>query len=174
LLVSASESENTEDLHWLLARFTGYTGVANFLGAKFAMNSDALKPVLRDINARGLFFLDDGSTAQSVGLSLAQDIGLPAVRADILLDAPSGQGTPQGLTTEATIDLNLSKLEAIARDKGIAIGTANDLPASVNRLALYAKEAEARGIVLIPLSAAVRTIGANHNRASADGTQSDP
>ncbi len=100
LLVSASASENTENLHWLLARFTGYAGVANFLGAKFAMNSDALKPVLRDINARGLFFLDDGSTAQSMGLSLAQDLGLPAVRADILLDAPSGQGTPQGLTTD--------------------------------------------------------------------------
>ncbi len=51
---------------------------------------------------------------------------------------------------------------------------ANDLPSSVDRLALYAKEAEARGIVLIPLSAAVRTIGANHSGASADGAQSDP
>lgn len=173
LLVSASASQNIEDLHWLLARFTGYTGVANFLGAKFAMNSDALKPVLSDINGRGLFFLDDGSSAQSMGLSLAQDLGLPAVRADILLDAPSDQGAPQ-TTTAATIDFNLSKLEAIARDKGIAIGMANDLPGSVDRLALYAKEAEARGIVLIPLSAAVRMIGANHNGASADGTQMDP
>jgi polysaccharide deacetylase 2 family uncharacterized protein YibQ len=174
LLASASASENTEDLHWLLARFTGYAGVANFLGAKFAINSDALKPVLRDINARGLFFLDDGSTAQSLGLSLAQGLGLPAVRADIVLDAPADPSTQQGLTPDATIDLNLSKLEAIARDKGIAIGIANDLPASVDRLALYAKEAETRGVVLIPLSAVVRTIGTNPHGASADGTQSEP
>ncbi|HEY1735681.1 MAG TPA: divergent polysaccharide deacetylase family protein [Methylovirgula sp.] len=167
LLVSANAGDNVDSLHWLLARFTGYAGVANFLGAKFAMNSDALKPVLGDINARGLFFFDDGSTAQSIGLSVAQDLGLPAIRADILLDAP-GDGMPQGIATSTAIDLNLAKLEAIARDKGVAVGMANDLPASVDRLALYAKEAESRGIVLIPLSAAVR---ANGNGASAQSTQ---
>jgi uncharacterized protein len=144
LLSSASASANTENLHWLMSRFTGYIGVANFLGEKFTADPVALSPILRDVAERGLIYADDGSSAQSLALSLAPDSGLAATKADIVIDA-----TPDG------IDAALVKLEAIARDKGLAIGMASALPASLEKIGSFARMAEGRGLVLIPLSAAV-------------------
>lgn len=144
LLSSAGAAENTDNLHWLMSRFTGYAGVANFLGAKLTADAAAFSPVLREIADRGLFYLDDGSSAQSLALALAADKGLPAAKADVLIDA-----TPDG------IDAALVKLEAIARDKGVAIGMASALPESLEKIGRFARGAEAHGLVLIPLSAAV-------------------
>ena len=46
-------------------------------------------------------------------------------------------------------------LEAIARTRGLAIGVASAFPASVEAIARWAEEAAARGIVIVPASAAV-------------------
>ncbi|MFZ1079510.1 MAG: divergent polysaccharide deacetylase family protein [Methylovirgula sp.] len=144
LLSTASSVENTDNLHWLLSRFTGYTGVANFLGAKLTADPAAFAPILREIADRGLLYLDDGSSPQSEALTLAATAGLPAAKADVIIDA-----TPDG------IDTALIQLEAVARDKGIAIGVASALPESVEKIARFAHAAEANGLVLVPLSAAV-------------------
>ncbi len=144
LLSSASLAENTDNLHWLMSRFTGYIGVANFLGEKFTADPAVLAPILREIAERGLIYADDGSSSQSLALSLAADLGLAAAKADVIIDA-----TPEGM------DAALVKLEAIARDKGLAIGMASALPASLEEISGFARDAEARGLVLIPLSAAV-------------------
>ena len=146
LLASATAAENTDNLHWLLSRFTGYTGVANFLGGKFTGDANVLKPVLREIGQRGLFYIDDGSSPQSMGLATAGEVGLSAVRADLILDA-QGSDLMNG---------NFTKLEALARSQGTAIGMVSDLPGSVQNLARYAQAATAQGITLIPLSAAVQ------------------
>lgn len=161
LLAAASKAENTDNLHWLLSRFTGYTGVANFLGGKFTSTAATFRPVLREISERGLFYIDDGSSARSLGLSLATEVGLPAVRADLILDGTSQQDA---------IDANLTKLVTIAREKGIAIGIASDLPFSLERIKRFAQTAEMHGLVLIPLSAAVGEAA----RAQTAGTNRDP
>lgn len=144
LLSSASVAENADSLHWLLSRFTGYTGVANFLGARLTSDSAALSPILEEIAERGLFYIDDGSSPQSLALTLAANSGLAAAKADVTIDA-----TPEG------IDSALIQLEAIARDKDIAIGLASALPESVEKIGNFARAAEADGLVLVPLSAAV-------------------
>ena len=51
------------------------------------------------------------------------------------------------------IDRALARLEGLARDKGVAVGIVNALPVSVDRLALWAKSAESRGFVLVPITA---------------------
>lgn len=147
LLTSSSVAQNTENLHWLMSRFTGYAGVANFLGAKFTASPDRFRPILQEIADRGLFYVDDGTSARSVGLSLAKAIGLPAVRVDVTLDA-GDEAQP--------IEANLATLEKIARAKDFAIGMVSDLPANVEKVADFTKMAKARGIMLVPLSAAVR------------------
>jgi uncharacterized protein len=144
LLSSASVAENTDNMHWLLSRFTGYTGVANFLGARLTSDSATLSPILQEIAERGLFYIDDGSSPQSLALTLAANSGLAAAKADVTIDA-----TPEG------IDAALIQLEAIARDKRIAIGFASALPESVEKIGNFARAAEADGLVLVPLSAAV-------------------
>ena len=55
--------------------------------------------------------------------------------------------------TPANIDRALSRLEATARERGAAVGYASALPASIERIANWAKAAEARGILLVPISA---------------------
>ena len=55
--------------------------------------------------------------------------------------------------TPVNIDRALTKLEAAARDRGMAVGIASALPASIDRIVQWAKSAEARGFVLVPISA---------------------
>jgi uncharacterized protein len=71
---------------------------------------------------------------------------LPFAKATISLDA---------VPTPMEIDRALGKLEALAKDKGVAIGVANALPVSIDRLSQWTKSAESRGFVLVPITAVV-------------------
>lgn len=153
-------AENADSLHWLLSRFAGYTGVANFLGGRLTGTPDALQPILSELGTRGLFYLDDGSSPQSVALSLAKDVNLPAAGVDVILDATS---------VTDTMDARWAKLEAIARNKGVAIGMVSDLPPSLENLARFAQTATAHGFVLIPLSAAINTAAPVSATSSQEG-----
>jgi polysaccharide deacetylase 2 family uncharacterized protein YibQ len=146
LLAGAGKAANIDNLTWLMSRFTGYAGVANFLGGKLTADAKALTPVLREIAARGLFYVDDGTSAQSLAMTLAPGQALATARADVVLDSTA---EPEA------IEAALARLEAIARDKGVAIGVASALPASVETIGRFARALEARGIALIPLSAAM-------------------
>ncbi len=144
LLSGATLAQNTDNLHWLMSRFPGYIGIANFLGAKFTADLASFAPVLQEIGERGLIYLDDGTSPQSLALTLAAQDNVPAAKADLVLDA-----TPDG------IDAALIRLEAIARDKGLAIAMASALPDSLAKISRFARVAQSRGLALIPLSAAI-------------------
>jgi uncharacterized protein len=92
------------------------------------------------------FYLDDGTSSQSLAMTLASGQALAAARADIVLDST--------VEPEA-IEAALARLEAIARDKGVAIGVASALPPSIAIIGGFVRALEARGIALIPLSAAM-------------------
>jgi polysaccharide deacetylase 2 family uncharacterized protein YibQ len=145
LLNAHSTTENLDNLHWLMSRFTGYVGVANFLGAKFTADAAALSPVLSEIATRGLLYVDDGSSPRSLAAEMAPGLNLRVGVADIVIDAdPSAQA----------IEAALIKLEALARANGFAIGVATALPVSIEHVGRWAQSLEARGIALAPLSAA--------------------
>ncbi len=146
LLVGAGKAANIDNLTWMMSRFTGYAGVANFLGGKLTADAKALTPVLREIAARGLFYVDDGTSAQSLAMTLAPGQALAAARADVVLDSTA---EPEAIEAE------LERLAAIARDKGVAIGVASALPSSIAIIGRFARALEARGIALIPVSAAM-------------------
>ena len=90
LLAGAGKAANIDNLTWLMSRFTGYAGVANFLGGKLTADAKALTPVLREIAARGLFYVDDGTSAQSLAMTLAPGQALAAARADLVLEFDGG------------------------------------------------------------------------------------
>ena len=144
LLTTLSLDQNTDRLHWLMSRFQGYVGIANYMGARFTSTEAALAPVLKEVSRRGLIYVDDGSSPRSLAGQIAGANNLPFARAEILLDA---------VTTTAHIDRALARLEALAREHGSAVGTASALPASIERIAQWAKAAEGRGIVLVPITA---------------------
>jgi len=55
----------------------------------------------------------------------------------------------------AEIDRALGRLEAMARERGSAVGMASALPISIDRIVRWAKAAEARGVLLVPITAVV-------------------
>ncbi len=144
LLTTAAAEQNLDRLHWLMSRFQGYVGIVNFMGARFTANEQALAPVLKETSRRGLIYIDDGTSPRSVAGQIAGANNLPFAKAEIVLDA---------VPASAHIDKALAKLEALARDHGSAVGIASALPASIDRIAQWAKAAELRGIVLVPITA---------------------
>jgi polysaccharide deacetylase 2 family uncharacterized protein YibQ len=152
LKVAASEAENADSLRWLMARFTGYVGVSNYLGAKFTADPASVSPVLAEIARRGLIYLDDGSSAQSKAGDLAPGLGLKEGRVDIVVDG----------------DLNdaFARAEDLARRRGSAVVFASALPTTLDSVARWASGLESKGFSLAPVSALVagrtdRTAGAN-------------
>ena len=80
LTTDARAAENLARLRWSLSRFTGYVGVVNYLGAKLTGDESALVPLVREISARGLGVLDDGSSARSLFDKLGVDSAAEAAR----------------------------------------------------------------------------------------------
>ena len=147
LLVSAKSDDNMTSLTWLLSRFTGYTGVVNYLGAKFTSDEPSLEPVLRQLKARGLVYLDDGSSARSRVPDLGSELGLPVRQSALLID--------EGGDFNSTLE-NLRKLETMAASGGIVIGIGTGLPATIDALEAWAKDLESRRVLLVPVSAGFR------------------
>jgi uncharacterized protein len=145
LLTSLPPEQNIDRLHWSLSRMNGYVGVGNFMGARFTSNETAFMHVLSEIQQRGLLYFDDGSSARSLAERVALAAKAPFVRADIVIDAKPNW---------SDIDAALEQLERLALDRNIAVGVANALPVSIERIARWAKAAEARGIRIVPLSVA--------------------
>lgn len=144
LLTSLSPEQNLNRLHWAMSRFQGYVGIANYMGARFTAAEQALGPVMRDAGKRGLIYVDDGTSARSLTSQIAGASNTAFAKANIVLDA---------VPTPIEIDNALARLEAMARERGVAIGVATALPASIDRIAQWAKAAAGRGIVLVPVSA---------------------
>jgi uncharacterized protein len=146
LRAGQDEDANRQRLSWAMTRFTGYAGVTNMLGQRFLADSDALAPILTFLARRGLYFYDDGAAPQSVAPTVGGQAGMAFGRAALSLDT---------VGTALEIDRQLSALETEARAKGSAIGSAHIYPVSVARIAAWAKGLEARGFVLVPVSAIV-------------------
>jgi len=145
LLVSGG-ANNRQDLEWALGRMTSYTGVMNHMGARFTSDDKAMVPFLGEIGERGLFYLDDGSSSASLAPALGKALAVPVVTADRIVDKDR---SPDAIARE------LTALESIARTRGVAIGVASAFQSSVDTIASWARDAETRGIVIVPASAAV-------------------
>jgi polysaccharide deacetylase 2 family uncharacterized protein YibQ len=144
LLSEDSAATNLKRLHEAMGRMTNYTGVMNYLGGRFLADSDALEPIMQDISKRGLLFLDDGSSAQSLSATYAKAFSSPHAFADVVLDQE---------VSKAAVLKKLDELERIALRKGQAIGVASAFDESVNAVTEWAREAQGRGIEIVGVSA---------------------
>lgn len=147
LRTGVTAAANLKLLRSALGEITNYTGVMNFLGARFLSNADAFEPVMRDLSKRGLLFLDDGTSAQSLTGTLAGAMDVPHGFADLVLDNELERGK---------ILKKLDELERIARRNGTAIGVASAFDESIEAISSFMEEAEARGIEFVGVSALVQ------------------
>jgi len=143
LLATLSPDENLDRLLWHLGRLQGYAGITNFIGARFVATEAAMTPIIREAAKRGLSYFDDGSAPRSVAAALAGSQAMPFAKGDVTIDS---------VPTSAEIDRSLVKLEAIAKDRGFAVGTASALPISIERIAAWIKTLDAHGVMLVPLT----------------------
>ena len=72
LFVTLSPDENQDRMRWALSRVSGYVGVVNHMGSRFTTSRDAMQPILAELKARGLLFVDARSAARSVDARLAE------------------------------------------------------------------------------------------------------
>lgn len=145
LMTTLPAEQNIDRFYWHLSRFQGYAGIANFMGARFVATDTAMVPIVREAAKRGLGYFDDG-LARSVAPSLAAAQAMPFAKADLAIDAVPSLGE---------IDRALAKLEELAKERGIAIGVASALPVSIERISVWTRTLENRGIMLVPLTTAM-------------------
>jgi len=134
-------SAKANRLNWALSRFTGYAGVTNLLGQQFLGDADALSPAMTQLSRRGLYFLDNGAVTQTVSR-----LGAPFAKAGTELNT---------IQTALEIDHRLAQLEDEARAHGSAIGSGFLYPVTLDRIAAWSKGLQARGFLLVSVSAIV-------------------
>jgi len=144
LLTTLPPKDNIKRLQWAMSRYAGYIGVTNYMGAKFQSDLGSVAPVFEELKRRGLLYLAGGSTDGSVTDRVATALELEYEVADVQLD-------------DGRMDRQLAKLEAAAKENGTAIGVAKAAPGTVKRIADWAGSLERKGLVLVPVSAVVRT-----------------
>ena len=147
LYTALSREEILDRLRWGLGRFDGYVGINNHMGSKFTADRSAMTPVIEELRARGLVFLDSRTTARSVAFDLAAADGVPHAARDVFLDDD---------LAPAAISRQLGEVEGVARRRGsaIAIGHAHDT--TLAALRAWLPSLAGKGLVLVPLSAVVR------------------
>lgn len=144
LTVEAGQEENLDNLRWSLGRITNYTGVMNYMGARFVADRASMELLMGELGRRGLMYLDDGSTARSLSEPLAGPSLVPFAASDTAIDTARERGD---------ILRKLDELERVARARGYAIGTGSAFETTVDAVARWVREAKSRGIEIVPVSA---------------------
>jgi polysaccharide deacetylase 2 family uncharacterized protein YibQ len=144
LLTGQAPRDNMDRLYTVMGKFGGYVGLINNMGARFTSSAADFGPMMEELGARGLAYLDDGSSNRSLAPQLTEANRVPFARADMLLD-----GNP----ARAPILARLTELETKAKQQGQAVGLITALPVSVQTIAEWAQGLEERGFLIVPASA---------------------
>jgi polysaccharide deacetylase 2 family uncharacterized protein YibQ len=147
LSVGAPESELLDRLVWGLDRFPGYIGINNHMGSRFTQDERGMSVVLAELKRRDLLFLDSRTIGNTVGDKLAAQMGVAHVMRDVFLDNEMD---------EAAVIKQLMQAERIAASKGQAIAIGHPHPATIAAIRAWMPKAEARGFVIVPLSAVAK------------------
>jgi polysaccharide deacetylase 2 family uncharacterized protein YibQ len=146
LIADADPQANIKVLHESMGRLTNYTGVVNYLGARFTSETAALEPVMADLSERGLLYLDDGTSARSKADVLAAKNRAAFAAADGVIDLVQDKNE---------ILKALDSVEAQARAEGSAIAVGTSFDVTIDAVNEWVKEAKKRGIEVVGVSALV-------------------
>lgn len=145
LLTSLTPAELQARLTANLGSFEGYVGINNHMGSAFSTYAPGLELVMAELKARGLLFLDSRTVGGTLAEGAALDAGVPALGRDVFLD-----NSPDDPTA---IWAQLRLTEQIARKRGFAVAIGHPHAATLEALAAWLPELEARGFQLVPVSA---------------------
>lgn len=142
---------------WAFSRVPEADGMNNHEGSWFTSDHKALIPVMQVLAEKHLFFLDSRTTAQSKGVKLARAAGVPVAGRDVFID---------DTVSSSAIARQLGQVEAIARNRGLAIAIGHPHHQTLAALEAWIPAIEKQGYVVIPLSEAIRRRNAPGESAS--------
>jgi polysaccharide deacetylase 2 family uncharacterized protein YibQ len=118
------------------------------MGSAFSTWEPGLAVVMQDLRDKGLLFLDSRTIGNSKAEGMALAYGVPAAGRDVFLDNDAHDG--------AAIWAQLRQAERVALKRGSAIAIGHPHPATLQALAAWIPEMQAKGFQLVPVSALVR------------------
>jgi len=130
-----------------LMAIDGYIGVNNHMGSKFSSWEQGMRPVMEEIQRRGLIYVDSLTTPDTAAAALAVSLNVPYLARDIFLDYDR---QPQ------TVEQQLLRLEKIANARGYAIGIGHPYDATIDVVRRWLETAEDRGFAVVPVSVIAR------------------
>lgn len=142
LLTGLKPEENKTRLHQVLARFSGYVGVALPVGG--SVPAAVIQSCLTDIAARGLLVLEAPQSGEAPALEQKQQMGMISLKPDLVVDS--------NLDADA-IMANLQVLTEKAKKNGQAIGIVRAYPLTLERLQAWQETLAQEGVRLAPVSA---------------------
>lgn len=147
LRISLTDDEIRARTAASLDRLPLAVGLNNHMGSKFTRDPRAMRPVLAELAARGLLFVDSRTSGSSVGLDVAKQSGVAAAGRDVFLD---NEIDARAIRTQ------LAELERVASRRGSAIAIGHPHEATIEALAQFLPGMQARGLQLVAASAIVR------------------
>lgn len=147
LLVGMDADEIRGRVTRFIQRFPGAVGVNNHMGSEFTEQEDQMTTVLQILKNNDLFFIDSITSPHSVGVRVAQKLGVRAARRNVFLDNEQERGYILGQLNQAVKQ---------ARKNGSAIAICHPHPATIAALAAALPELAGQGVRLVPASHLVR------------------
>lgn len=119
-------------------------GVNNHMGSLLTRHPGHMRWLMEELHARGaLFFVDSYTTAASLGLQVARENGVPALRRNVFLD---------GELTADAVEVQWRRLLAEARSHGSAIGIGHPHAVTLALLERELPALAAEGLTLVTLT----------------------
>jgi polysaccharide deacetylase 2 family uncharacterized protein YibQ len=145
LLAAQTPDQNLNLMQASMSKLQGYLGVINNKGSRFTAAKESMRPMMQEIRARGLMYIDSQTSQYSAGPELARGMGVP-------IAVNSRLGFLDEELSAAVISERLDELEKIAKRDGFAVGIIRPYPVSIDAIGAWAAELETRGTVLVPIS----------------------
>ena len=143
LTVTMSDDELRRLTAEALEAVPGAVGVNNHMGSAVAADRRSMSAVLREIDERGLAFIDSRTAADTLGYSLARQLGIPAAERQVFLDTYKDRDF---------IRKQFQVLLQQARKRGGAIAIAHPYAETLEILAAEVPKARELGFDFVPAS----------------------
>lgn len=154
LLTGTPEKELLANLRWNLDQMEGYSGINNHMGSRFTRDLGGMRVVMRELKARGLFFLDSVTSRDSVGARTANEAGVPFAARDVFIDHKDD---------EAFVRQQLAKIEDDAKKRGIAIAIGHPRDITLRVLKEWLPKVQAAGFELVGVSRVLHRPAPEHS-----------
>lgn len=142
--LAAGREELASILMHNLGSLPHVSGVSNHKGSLFTRQHLQMGWLMAELRSRrGLFFVDSYTVAESVGLEVAHQFAVPALKRDVFLDTDPA---PQAIIAQ------FERLKSVAKENGHAVAIGHPYPATLDLLEAEIPKLPQEGYDLISVS----------------------